>query len=103
MSQPDFPNYSAVPPNVRVCWLEEYTGLSIAPVRRLRTWTGVVHNGEYYWCDDDGHASVSERHARSRGTVREGTLLGFAAGTLLVAGDDGRILTLPHDQVRRLP
>lgn len=102
MSQPDFPSFTAIPPNVRVRWLEDYEGLSIAPIRQSRAWSGVVHEGEHLWCDHNGFASVRESIAQSRGTVRDGTVLGFAVGVLLVSGDDGRILTLPTQQVRRL-
>lgn len=101
MSQPDFPAYAAVPPNLRVRWIEDYSGLFDA--KQVRTWAGHVHEGEHLWCDHNGAASVSENHAMKRGATRDGTVLGFAAGTLLVAGDDGRILTLAHNTVRRLP
>lgn len=100
VSQPAFPTYAAVPPNVRVRWIEDYSGPFDA--KQTRTWAGHVHEGEHLWCDHQGYASVRESIAQERGATRDGTVLGFAAGTLLVAGDDGRILTLPHNAVRRL-
>ena len=103
MSQPAFPTYATVPPNVRVRWIEDYSGLSVAPVRETRTWAGHAYDNDHLWCDHNGAASVSENHATKRGATRDGTVLGFSAGTLLVAGDDGRILTLHHNTVRRLP
>lgn len=103
MGQPDFLGFTALPPNVRVRWLEEYEGLSIAPHRAVRTWDGTVHGGEHMWCDRDGYPSVPESRAVARCATRDGTVLGFCAGVLLVAGDDGRILTLKVNEVRRLP
>lgn len=96
-------DYTALGPSVRVRWLEDYEGLSISPVRSVRTWAGVVHDGDPLWCDKDGYASVRESGASTRGAVRDGRILGFAAGMLLVAGDDSRILTLKTNEVRRLP
>jgi hypothetical protein len=98
----NFPTYAAVPPNVRVRWIEDYSGLSVALVRETRTWAGHAYDNDHLWCDHTGAASVSENHAMKRGVTRDGTVLGFAAGTLLVSGDDGRILTLHHNTVRRL-
>lgn len=100
MSQPNFPAYATVPPNIRVRWIEDYSGLFDA--KQVRTWAGHAHDNDYLWCDHNGAASVSENHAMKRGVTRDGTVLGFAAGTLLVACDDGRILTLPHNTVRRI-
>lgn len=97
MSQPNFPTYGTVSPNVRVRWIE-----GPFDAKQTRTWAGHVHEGEHLWCDHQGYASVRESVAQSRGAVRDGTVLGFAAGTLLVAGDDGRILTLPFNTVRRI-
>ena len=103
MSQPNFPNYAAVPANVRVRWIEEYEGLAVAPRRAPRTWDGTIHGGEHMWCDQNGYPSIPESCVVARRATRDGTLLGFAAGTLLVAGDDGRILTLKTNEVRRPP
>lgn len=103
MSQPAFPTYATVTPNVRVRWIEDWLLSKVIPVLETRTWTGVVHDGDHLWCDRNGAASVSENRAIERGVTRDGTVLGFDAGTLLVAGDDGRILTLAHTLVRRLP
>ena len=100
--EPNFPTYAPAPQNVRVRWIEDYSGLSVALVRETRTWAGHAYDNDHLWCDHNGAASVSENHATKRGVTRDGTVLGFSAGTLLVSGDDGRILTLKTNEVRRL-
>lgn len=99
--EPNFPTYASVTPNIRVRWIEDYSGPFDA--KQVRTWAGFVHDGEHLWCDHNGAASVRESVAVKRGVTRDGTMLGFSAGTLLVSCDDGRILTLAHNTVRRLP
>jgi hypothetical protein len=107
VSQPNFPNYVQLPPIcVRVRWIEEYTGL-LDCVKETRTWAGFEQDGEgaagdHLWCDATGYATVSEKAAVERGVTRDGTVLAFHGGTLLVACTDGRLLTLDMRCVRRI-
>ena len=105
MSQPNFPDYTVLPPIcVRVRWIEDY---HLFNVRKTITWAGHVREtegegGDHWWCDEDGNANVSENAAVERGITRDGTVLAFRAGTLLVACTNGRLLTLDMRTVRRI-
>lgn len=100
MNQSDPSTFAAVPPNVRVRWIEQPT----APKSILSIlWEGQVTEDDYLWSDHNGTSTVSEHRAIAIGCVRDGTVRGVCAGTLLIAGDDGSIVTLPVRQVRVLP
>lgn len=108
--------FAAVPasPTLRVRWVEYPFCLrrrqDAASCRcsecegkpRLLWWEGVTHDDEPLWSTDPHTPCLRESAALRERWARDGTVVGFAAGTLLVAREDGRVLTLDTDRVRRL-
>jgi hypothetical protein len=113
----DLSAFTALPPTapVRVRWIEypfcEHTrrGVQDCACRvcegkpRPILWGGVGHEGVPLWSPVlNALMCVPENHAAEQGWAKDGTVLAFAHGLLLVAGDDGRVLTLATFNVRVL-
>ncbi len=113
----DLSVYTALPPTapVRVRWVEypfcERFGTGVkdcgCPIcegkPRPILWGGIVHEGVPMWAPLlNALMSLRESHAMEQGWAKDGTVLAFAHGLLLVAGDDGRVLTLSTSNVRTL-
>jgi hypothetical protein len=111
----DLSTFTALPPTapVRVRWVEypfcelfgtgaKGCGCPICEGKpRPLHWGGVVHEGEHMWSvPPKGVMGFRESHAMEQGWAKDGTVLAFARDLLLVAGDDGRILTLATSNVR---
>lgn len=100
--------FAIVPSTIRVRWIERPTiptpnNASLTAESTPILWEGHATEDDHLWSDHNGTATVSETRAIAIGCARDGTVRGFCAETLLVVGDDGRILTLPARQVRVLP
>lgn len=65
-------------------------------------WESVVHDGEPMWSTEPRTSCLRESAAVRERWVHDGAVVAFRAGTLLIAADDGRVLTLDTDRVRRL-
>jgi hypothetical protein len=113
----DLSAFTALPPTapVRVRWVEypfcerffervKDCGCPICEGKpRPILWGGVVREGVPMWSPVlNALMCVPENHAAEQGWVKDGTVLAFAHDLLLVAGDDGRVLTLATSNVRTL-
>lgn len=95
----------AVPavPAVRVAWVlyPLPVGLrSAAQTHKLLLWEGAAGD---LWSDAPRCPSYQEDFLRRNGHLHEGRVLAFHAGVVLVADDQGRLLTLAPENLRVLP
>ena len=65
-------------------------------------WESVIHDGEPMWSTEPGVPCFRESAASRQRWVHDGAVVAFRAGALLIAADDGRVLTLNTDRVRSL-